>query len=105
MDTVTIKGEKVAGQVVYIEIETTTPTRDNNAYSARGFKTLWPRCVVLAMQEKVLAKDDRFTFHDLRAYYATTHKKAHGKLPDLHANPATTAAVYDRNTEVDRDAL
>lgn len=25
MDTVTIKGEKVAGQVVYIEIETTTP--------------------------------------------------------------------------------
>ena len=81
------------------------PTRDNNAYSARGFKTLWQRCVVLAMQEKVLAKDDRFTFHDLRAYYATTHKKAHGKLPDLHANPATTAAVYDRNTEVDRDAL
>jgi hypothetical protein len=31
VDTVTIKGEKVAGQVVYIEIETTTPTRDNNA--------------------------------------------------------------------------
>ena len=80
------------------------PTRDNNAYSARGFKTLWQRCVVLALKEKVLSADDRFTFHDLRAYYATKHKKAHGRLPDMHANPAVTAAVYDRNTEVERDA-
>lgn len=81
------------------------PTRDNNAYSARGFKTLWQRCVLQAMEEKVLAKADRFTFHDLRAYYATAHKQAHGVLPDLHKNAAVTAQVYDRNTEVRREAL
>ncbi|MCO5399106.1 hypothetical protein [Ralstonia soli] len=32
-----------------------------------------------------------FTFHDLRAYDATTHKSERGTLPDLHANPAITA--------------
>jgi integrase len=47
----------------------------------------------------------RFTFHDLRAYYATQHKRTHGTLPDLHKDPGTTAAIYDRNTEVGRDAL
>lgn len=81
------------------------PTRDNNAYTARGFKTLWQRCVLQAIKEKVLSKEDRFTFHDLRAYYATAHKKAHGHLPDLHKNAAVTAQVYDRNTVVRRDAL
>lgn len=81
------------------------PTRDNNAYSARGFKTLWQRCVLLAIEKKVIAESDRFTFHDLRAYYATLHKQVHGELPDLHTNPATTAKVYDRNKEVKRSAL
>jgi len=81
------------------------PTRDNNAYSARGFKTLWQRSVTQAIDEKVLAESDRFTFHDLRAYYATLHKQVHGELPDLHTNPATTAKVYDRNKEVKRSAL
>ena len=47
----------------------------------------------------------RFTFHDLRAYYATTHKKERGTLPDLHKDPGTTAKIYDRNTEVSREAL
>ena len=63
------------------------PTRDNNAYSARGFKTLWQRCVTDAIKEKVLSQETRFTFHDLRAYYTTMHKREHGDLPDLHANP------------------
>lgn len=81
------------------------PTRDNNAYTARGFKTLWQRCVILAIEKKVLAESDRFTFHDLRAYYATLHKQVHGELPDLHTNPATTAKVYDRNREVRRTSL
>lgn len=88
-----------------IDCDYVFPTRDNNAYSARGFKTLWQRCVLQAMEEKVLAKEDRFTFHDLRAYYATAHKQAHGVLPDLHKNAAVTAQVYDRNTEVRREAL
>lgn len=81
------------------------PTRDNNPYTARGFKTLWQRSVLLAIEKKVLSEADRFTFHDLRAYYATTHKKVHGALPDMHTNPTTTAQVYDRNKEVPRSAL
>ncbi|MGJ7531272.1 integrase [Variovorax sp. GB1P17] len=81
------------------------PTRDNNAYTARGFKTLWQRCVILAIEKKVLVESDRFTFHDLRAYYATMYKQVHGLLPDLHTNPATTAKVYDRNKEVRRTSL
>ncbi|MGC4059398.1 MAG: integrase [Aquabacterium sp.] len=81
------------------------PTRDNNAYTARGFKTLWQRCVLLAIEEKVIKKDDRFTFHDLRAYYTTIHKKQRGELPDLHKNKDVTARVYDRNTEVPRRSL
>lgn len=81
------------------------PTRDNNAYSARGFKTLWQRCVLQAIEEKALSAQDRFTFHDLRAYYVTMHKQAHKKLPDLHKNPAVTASTYDRTVEVSRSAL
>jgi integrase len=81
------------------------PTRDNNAYSARGFKTLWQRCVLAAIDEKVITAADRFTFHDLRAYYVTEHKSEHGTLPDLHKNPGTTAAIYDRSKVVNRSAL
>ncbi len=80
------------------------PTRDNNKYSDAGFKTLWQRCVMEAIKQKVLAKETRFTFHDLRAFYATTHKKLTGSLPDLHKNAETTARVYDRTKEVFRDA-
>lgn len=81
------------------------PTRENNAYTDRGFKTLWQRCVQDAMAEKIIGEGQRFTFHDLRAYYTTVHKQAHGQLPDLHANPATTARVYDRTKVVKRQAL
>lgn len=78
------------------------PTRDGNQYSDRGFKTLWQRCVLDAIDEKVLSKDTRFTFHDLRAFYATKHKSLTGDLPDLHANKETTARVYDRSKEIFR---
>ncbi len=81
------------------------PTRDNNAYTARGFKTLWQRCVLLAIEQGVITKEDRFTFHDLRAYYATMHKKDRGHLPNMHKNAAVTAQVYDRSREVPREAL
>jgi integrase len=53
----------------------------------------------------VLPKEARFTFHDLRAYYATQHKSERGTQPDLHKNPETTARVYDRNKVVRRSAL
>jgi hypothetical protein len=43
----------------------------------------------------VLTLETRFTFHDLRAFYATKHKKVTGDLPDLHKNKETTARAYD----------
>lgn len=81
------------------------PTEDNNAYTARGFKTLWQRCVTAAIAAKVIKATDRFNFHALRRYYATMHKAEQGRLPDMHANPAVTARVYDGTTEVERSAL
>jgi len=81
------------------------PTRGNNAYTDCGFKTLWQRCFQKAIEEKVVDAGQRFTFHDIRAYYATVYKQATGQLPDLHANPATTARVYDRTKVVKRNAL
>lgn len=61
--------------------------------------------MLAAIDEKVLSEDSRFTFHDLRAFYASKHKRDLGSLPDLHANPETTARVYDRNKEVSRRSL
>jgi integrase len=80
------------------------PTRDNNHYTDSGFKALWQRCMLEAIKQKVLTAETRFTFHDLRAFYATKHKKVTGALPDLHKNPETTARVYDRNVEVFRSS-
>lgn len=73
--------------------------------SSRGFMAMWQRCILAAIEEKVLTAESRFTFHDLRAYYATQHKAQRGTLPDLHKNPETTARVYDRNKVVKRSAL
>lgn len=80
------------------------PTRDNNAYTARGFKTLWQRIVLAAIEAKVIKAGERFTFHDLHAFYATQHKAETGELPDLHKNRETTARVYDRTKIVRRSA-
>lgn len=80
------------------------PNRDNNKYTERAFKTLWQRCVCEAIDQNILSPETRFTFHDLRAFYATTHKKLTGSLPDLHKNPETTARVYDRSKEVFRSS-
>ncbi len=74
-------------------------------YTARGFKTLWQRSVTAALEEKVIRPEDRFTFHDLRAYYATVFKERTGELPDLHKDPGTTARIYDRNKVVNRSSL
>lgn len=77
--------------------------RKNQPYTESGFKAVWNRLVLRAIAEGVIER--RFTFHDLRAYYATQHKLQRGALPDLHANPATTARVYDRSKESKRGAL
>ncbi|WNG69330.1 tyrosine-type recombinase/integrase [Cupriavidus gilardii] len=79
------------------------PNRHGSHYTAAGFKAMWGKVMNAALEEKVI--EERFTFHDLRAYYATTHKAERGSLPDLHANPAITARVYDRNKIIKRKAL
>lgn len=81
------------------------PTRLGNAYTSRGFRTMWQKVLASAIADGVLDTSARFTFHDLRAYYATQHKAERGVLPDLHKNPQTTARVYDRNKVVKRRAL
>ena len=77
--------------------------RSGNPYTEQGFKAMWSKLVAKALKDKVIEK--RFTFHDLRAYYVTQHKVQRGALPDLHANPGTTARVYDRTKEVKRRSL
>lgn len=79
------------------------PNRYGSHYTAAGFKAMWGKIMNAALRDKVIA--ERFTFHDLRAFYATTHKAERGQLPDLHANPAITARVYDRSRIVKRSAL
>ncbi len=78
-------------------------TKFGTHYTRDGFKGFWGKLMNEAIEAKVIAS--RFTFHDLRAYYATQFKRESGTLPDLHANPATTARVYDRNKIVKRKAL
>ncbi|MCC2632131.1 MAG: integrase family protein [Ramlibacter sp.] len=77
--------------------------RTGNPYTDRGFKAMWNRLVVAALREKVIA--ERFTFHDLRAHYTTYYKLQFGSLPEMHADPATTARVYERSREVRRTSL
>ncbi len=77
--------------------------RTGNPYSQSGFKTMWGRLMDAALAAGVI--EERFTFHDLRAHYTTYYKERFGDLPDMHANPATTAAVYERSGRVRRKAL
>lgn len=79
------------------------PNRAGNCYTEQGFKAMWSKLVLKALEEKAIEK--RFTFHDLRSYHVTQHKIQRGALPDLHANPGTTARIYDRTKVVKRDSL
>lgn len=80
-------------------------TRDGNPYTDRGFKTLWQRCMVDAIEAKVLKPQQRFNFHSLRRFYTTMHKAQHGDLPDLHADKRVTSRVYDATKEIGRKTL
>jgi integrase len=79
------------------------PTRNGSAYTDAGFKAMWSKAKAEAMRLGIITRN--FTFHDLRAHFASEFKRVHGELPDLHKNPATTARVYDRNVEVKRKSL
>lgn len=77
--------------------------KTGNPYSESGFKTMWGRLMDSALLEKIVLK--RFTFHDLRAHYTTYYKRQFNALPELHADPGTTARVYERSREVHRKSL
>ncbi|WP_232062157.1 tyrosine-type recombinase/integrase [Variovorax sp. PBS-H4] len=77
--------------------------KTGNPYSESGFKAMWARLMQKALDEKIV--EARFTFHDLRGHYTTYFKLQFGSLPELHADPATTAGVYDRTRVVSRKAL
>lgn len=74
-----------------------------NPLTDAAFTSGWQRAMVDALEEGVIQR--RFTFHDLRAYYTTQFKEQHGTLPELHANTATTARVYDRSKIAKRASL
>lgn len=77
--------------------------KTGNPYSESGFKTMWGRLMDDALASGVVA--ERFTFHDLRAHYATYHKLKFDALPDMHADPGTTARVYERSRQSRRKSL
>lgn len=77
--------------------------KTGNPYSESGFKTMWGRLMDAALQNNVI--EQRFTFHDLRAHYTTYFKRRFDSLPELHADPATTARVYERSREAKRKSL
>lgn len=79
------------------------PNRHGNSYTGQGFACLWGRLMREAVGLGLVKR--RFTFHDLRAHYATEHKRQTGALPDMHSNPATTARVYERSHEAKRKSL
>lgn len=77
--------------------------RTGNPYSEAGFKAMWARLMASAISAGIVRQ--RFTFHDLRAHYTSYYKLKFGHLPDLHADPATTARTYERTRETRREAL
>jgi integrase len=79
------------------------PTRSGRPYTDSGFKGMWGKAMTEAMRENIVTV--RFTFHDLRAHYATLHKETMGALPELHKDTATTARVYDRSKTARRQSL
>jgi hypothetical protein len=84
-------------------IGTVFPTRKGNPYTSSGFASQWQKFIVAALADGVIAR--RFTFHDLRAHYATEHQEQTGTLPNLHASPTTTAKIYERSGHAKRKAL
>lgn len=79
------------------------PNRYGNPYTSAGFAAMWGK-LMREMVGKQLLKH-RPTFHDLRAFFTTEYTSKNDKLPNLHANPETTARVYERSKEAKRQSL
>lgn len=69
--------------------------RAGQPYTEQGFKAMWAK-IMTAWAEK---GGERFTFHDLRAYYVSVMVEKQ-QNPETHSNPATTRKVYDRRRVV-----
>lgn len=85
------------------DCQTVFANRHGNPYTRSGFKGMWGKLMKAATAAGDITQ--HFTFHDLRAYYATQHKAQTGNQANLHKNPATTARIYERSTEAKRRAL
>lgn len=81
------------------------PNSKDTKYTSSGFQSMWQKSMLAAIHDEIVKKEERFTFHDLRAYYTTQHKIESGTLPDMHASPTTTAKIYDRSKQSRRSAL
>lgn len=83
------------------------PSARGGPYRERAFKTAWARLMAQALDDSIgpPVLRQRFTFHDLRAFFVTETKRRTGALPDLHRDPGTTARIYDRGREAKRRSL
>lgn len=79
------------------------PNSQGNAYTAQAFKLGVSRLKKAA--RKAGKPEKNFTMHDLRSYYVTTFKARFGALPEIHADPGTTARIYDSSKVVNRKTL
>jgi integrase len=79
------------------------PNAKGGSYTAQAFKLGWNRLKAAARKAGKL--DVNFTFHDLRSYYVTQFKAKFGALPEIHADPGTTARIYDSSKIVNRKML
>lgn len=85
------------------DCQTVFANRHGNPYTRSGFKGMWGKLMKAAKETGAITQ--HFTFHDLRAFYATQHKAQTGNQANLHKNPATTARIYERSTEAKRRSL
>jgi integrase len=79
------------------------PNSQGNAYTAQAFKLGFARLKAAARKAGKFPKN--FTMHDLRHYFVTAYKLKNKVLPELHADPATTARIYNDSKEVNRKGL
>jgi site-specific recombinase XerD len=79
------------------------PNSKGSAYTAQAFKLGFARLKKAARIAKKL--EVNFTFHDLRSYYVTQYKAKFGSLPEIHADPGTTARIYDSSKVINRKTL
>jgi integrase len=79
------------------------PNADGNCYTSQAFKLGFARLKKSAREAGALGKN--FTMHDLRSYYVTQYKQKYGAYPEIHADVATTARIYDSRKIVRRKTL